>query len=230
MARDVPARTLETVKELKAASWQELEPGLRVLRISPRAGQVVTAFGISPERFVFSIALQNRPEGERVSSAGERTGAVIAVNAGFFGINEAGSLFPVGYMRHGGKRLSKGWTNAGGFISFRNGTLELTPVRSGTPKGNFDVLQSKPLMIEPGKRWAMRTNRENVKYRTILCTKEIGEILIAVISRGGMSLFEAGWLMRSPDVGGFFDCSSAIALDGGRSTQMWGCRKTGMEF
>ena len=221
MASDVPPRTKMTVEALKAASWEQHEPGLRTLRVSTPAGLVMTAFGIDPERFSFSIEQQSIPEGERVAAVGERTNADIVVNGGFFSIDDDGNLSPVGYLRISGNRLSRGWPDAGGFITLRNGVPGLVPVASGTPKGNFDVLQSKPLMIEPGRKWAMRTNRGNLKFRTLLCIMDNGEIVISTITRGGLSLFEAGWLMRSQKSGGFFDCDSAIALDGGRSTQMW---------
>ncbi len=218
----MPPRSAKTLKALQAADWQEMEPGLRVLRISGDSNLIMTAFGIDPGRFSFSVELQNNPEGERITSVGERLNPVLAVNAGFFAIGEEdGKLSPVGYLRLNGKRYSKGWTDAGGFITLKDGIPDLIPVTDGTPQGAFDVLQSKPLMIEPGKRWAMRTNRGNTKYRTLLCIRDDGEIVLTTITRGGLSLYEAGWLMRSQNVGGFFDCDSAIALDGGRSTQMW---------
>lgn len=184
-------------------------------------GLVLTAHGISPEHFRFSIALQNDPGGERVGSAGNDRAAVLAVNGGFFATTGEGMLSPVGYLRVGGNRLSKGWTDAGGFIAIENGRVSLTPVIAGTPQGDMDVLQSKPMMIEPGRRWAMRTNRKKLKRRTLLCLRDSGEAVLIIISRRGMSLYEAGWMMRSPDVGGYFDCASAVALDGGRSTQVY---------
>lgn len=198
-----------------------MEPGLRVLRITTVDGLVLTAHGISPEHFRFSIVLQSDPGGERIGSAGNDRGAVLAVNGGFFATTGEGILSPVGYLRVNGNRLSKGWTDAGGFISIENGRVSLSPVAGGTPQGDMDVLQSKPMMIEPGKRWAMRTNQGKLKRRTLLCMKDDGEVVLVIVSRVGMSLYEAGWLMRSPDLGGYFDCASAIALDGGRSSQVY---------
>ena len=36
-----------------------------------------------------------------------------------------------------------------------------------------------------------------------------------------LSLYEAGWALRGEEWGGWFDCDSAIALDGGGSTQLY---------
>ena len=46
-------------------------------------------------------------------------------------------------------------------------------------------------------------------------------MLIVLVSGQGLSLFEAGWLLRGENWGGWFDCDSAIALDGGGSTQLY---------
>ena len=192
-----------------------------MLRATTETGLVLTAHEIQQKHFRFSIALQSDPGGERVGSAGNDRAAIMAVNGGFFATTEEGNLSPVGYLRINGERLSTGWRNAGGFISFNDGRISLSPVAAGIPKGRVDVLQSKPMMIEPGGIWAMRTNQGKLKRRMLLCTKDDGVVVLIIISRVGMSLYEAGWLMREREVGGYFDCDSALALDGGRSTQAY---------
>ena len=218
---DSPAKTSKVVTSLNASSWQQLESGLQVIRAMTEEGIVMTAFKISPDEFTFSIALQNDKTGSRVKEIGEQEGAVIATNAGFFAITETSTLYPIGYLRLGGKVHSKGWPSAGGAIAFKSKGLQFSPSHIGLPAGDFDVIQSKPMLIEPGGNWAMGSNAGSAKPRTLLCALKDGNIILATITRVGLTLFEAGWVMRAPGDGGYFGCDAALAFDGGRSTQVW---------
>ncbi len=216
-----PEQASKVVVSLQAAQWQELEGGLQVIRAVTEGGVVMSAFKISPDNFTFSISLQNDVSGSRVKQIGEEEGAVVATNAGFFASTDKSILYSVGYLRLNGKVYSKGWPSSGGVVSFKPEGLELTPTHKGLPAGEFDVIQSKPMLIEPGGKWAMGSNTGLAKPRTILCRLSNGDIILSTISRFGLTLFEAGWLMRSQANGGFFGCDAALAFDGGRSTQMW---------
>ncbi len=220
-AKAVPPKTRVLVQALDQAGWQSLETGLHAIRVITPDGLVFTAFRISPEHFDFSLALQESPKGERAKDIGEREGAVLVVNGGFFAIAESGRYFPVGYLRYGGKRFSRSWPNTGGIAVFGKSRLSILPIQQGIPDTNEDVVQSKPMMIEPGGKWAMRTDVGNSERRTLLCRMDSGDIIIGLITRSGMSLYEAGWLMREKQAGGFFGCDAAMALDGGGSTQSW---------
>lgn len=218
---NAPRPTAAAVQALEQASWREVEDGFSILRAITQDGLLVTAYRISPNRFSFQIGLQANPTGSRAREIGERTGAVLVVNGGFFASRGNGELYPIGYLRVDGKVLAKGWPSAGGLIVLATGGPHLLPSHGGIPKSGGDVLQSRPMLIEPGGRWAMGSNLGEAKLRTMLCRRENGEMVVVVISRRGLSLFEAGWIMRNPRNGGFFGCDSAIALDGGRSTQVW---------
>lgn len=215
-----PKDSAKVVRALNASQWQELEDCLQVIRAMTEDGVEVKAFRISPENYAFSIELQSENSGSRVKEIGEQVGAVVAVNAGFFATTGS-SLYSVGYLRLNGQVKSKGWDNSGGIVSFKPDGIELTPTHAGIPGGDFDVIQSRPMLIEPGGKWAMGSNSGLSKPRTILCTLSDGEIILATVTRFGLTLFEAGWLMRSKADGGFFDCDAALAFDGGRSTQVW---------
>jgi len=217
----VPRATEPVVKSLKQAGWAELEEGLFLLRTLTPGGVVVTAYRVSPENFEFSIITQSEKTGSRAKDIGEQAGAVLVTNAGFFAINGNSRLYSIGYLRLDGRVLSKGWESAGGTVTFLPDGLSLKPTHEGIPQNDFNVLQSRPMIIEPGANWAMGSNFGAPKLRTLLCTLESGEVILATISRVGLTLFEAGWLLRSVEDGGFFGCDAAIALDGGRSTQLW---------
>jgi exopolysaccharide biosynthesis protein len=220
-ATSVPAATKKLVSSLVAAQWQQVEEGLQVIRAITADGVEMTAFRISPDSFTFSIELQDNVAGSKVKAIAQQTGAVIASNAGFFASRNGGELYSVGYLRLGGEVKSKGWSRAGGILSFLPEGLSLKPSYTGIPDGEYDVIQSKPMLIEPGQKWAMDSNAGSSKPRTVLCTLENGDVILSTISRNGTTLYEAGWVMRARENGGFFGCDAALAFDGGRSTQMW---------
>jgi len=216
-----PSKTSIVAASLEASQWQQLETGLQAIKAMTESGVALTAFKISPENFTFSIALQDDASGSRAKTVGEQQGAVVIANAGFFATKDDGELYSVGYLRLNTNVISKGWPSSGGVLSLKEDGLQLTPSQDGLPAGEFDVLQSKPMLIEPNGKWAMGSNAGSAKPRTILCTLSNGDVILATVTRAGLTLFEAGWLMRSKVEGGFFGCDAALAFDGGRSTQMW---------
>jgi hypothetical protein len=217
-----PPRTVEAREALAAGPWRDIEDGLAVLQAITPGGATLTAFRIAPERFAFAFATQAQAKGERVDVFGPREGAAIAVNGGFFAEQQAsGALFPVGLLRLAGKQLSAPWRATGGYLLLADGVPSIRPAATPPPSSVADVLQSKPLLIEPGGKWAMNSNQGLMRQRTVVCLTAKREAILLIVAGAGLSLFEAGWLMRGAEVGGFFACDSALALDGGGSTQLW---------
>lgn len=219
---DAPAVALDAAKSLGAANWQSVEEGLQVLGAQTAYGIRISAFRISPSQFRFEIGVQAERSGERVGALGERGKAVLAVNGGFFGEKEAGGiLFPVGLLRVKGRNLGQAWPRAGGYLALGEEEVRIVPSRDGPPREPRFVIQSKPMLIEPGGIWAMNANAGPPRPRTLICRLPDGDIVLVVVHGFGLNLFEAGWLMRKADAGGYFGCDAAIALDGGSSTQLW---------
>jgi hypothetical protein len=216
---EAPARAREFAGAILNAGWKDLEPGLSVLNASA-TGVVLVAFRISDAKFSLAVAAQSDPKGEYVDAIGKRSGAVIAVNGGFFGESEKdGALFPVGLLRLANHNHGQEWGSVGGYLAMRPDRTEIRPTRLGSPDYPY-VIQSKPVLIEPGGVWAMNTDNGLSRPRTLVCRRD-GETVVVVAHGLGLSLFEAGWLLREPSIGGAFSCDSALALDGGGSTQLW---------
>ena len=218
-----PERTLDVREALTALPWQALEDGLELKESVSQRGIRIRAFRISLKHFDLGIVLANNAMGERANEIGERSEAVLAVNGGFFGETETErKLYPVGYLRLEGKVHAAPWQTSGGYLSINKDRVSIRPSIEGPGiEGAGDAIQSKPLLIEPGGKWAMNTNQQKLRPRTIVCTFGNDSFLLAVISGSGMSLYEAGWLMRDAGVGGYFGCDAALAMDGGGSTQLW---------
>ncbi|MCF6321111.1 MAG: phosphodiester glycosidase family protein [Rhizobiaceae bacterium] len=216
-----PSRTLQVANYLRDMAFATIVPGLSGLRTVAKNGVEIIALRISPQNFKFGLATQSVEEGERVEVMGARESAQVAFNGGFFSIAASGRKFPVGLLINKDIRSSSRWKKAGGYLVFQDGNISIVPTRQNKVPEGETILQSKPTLIEPGGKWAMNTNSGGSKNRTLVCNTAKGDVIVMVVIGGGMSLFEAGWLMRSSEVGGVFDCDSALAMDGGSSTQIW---------
>lgn len=218
-----PPLATEAVSSLGQSSWEQLAEGIDTIAAATALGTRITALRIDLELYRFEVLRQSGANGERASTMADREGATAAVNGGFFA-NANGVLFPVGMLMDDGVKLSQPWSATGGYLvlpgSAGGETPRIMPSREGLPEWAHEAIQSRPLIIEPGRRWAMRTNDGNQERRTLVCMLDDGKALIMLVTGGGLSLFEAGWILREPRWGGFFDCDAALALDGGSSTQL----------
>jgi exopolysaccharide biosynthesis protein len=216
-----PPRAAEVISTLKFAQWEQLDDGLMLHQAYTALGTRLTALKMSADKFRFSIEQQSSPTGERASSVLERTSGHIAINGGFFGQKNDGSLYPVGQLIDDGVSHSTPWSNVGGYLAIgKEGNPDIIPSSNGLPAGIGDAVQTKPVLIEAGGLWAMNTNGTELARRSLVCILGDGDILLVVVSGGGLTLYEAGWILRSPKWGGFYDCDRAIAMDGGGSTQL----------
>ena len=206
---------------LRAESFQTISPGISAIKTITSSGIGLIALRIKPEGLRFRLIKQTNPKGDWVDDLGTQNNAEIAFNGGFFSINKKGHKVPVGLLTIKDRRYSQPWKRSGGYLEFQDGKLTISQTLGRkVPKGE-NVLQTKPVLIEPGGIWAMNTNKVKLKKRMMVCIDGAGEIIVVAIIGGGLSLFEAGWLMRDEKVGGVFNCDSAIAMDGGGSTQIW---------
>ena len=216
-----PPRAEEAVAALQRASWEQLEEGLSLHQAVTALGTRLTTLKISPRLFRFSIEQQETPMGERAGAVLRRTGGVVAVNGGFFGQKADGQLYPVGELIDDGTSVSGSWSSVGGYLALNDdGVPDITLSSEGAPEWAREAVQTRPVLIEAGGRWAMRTNGTELERRSLFCVLGDGDLLLMVVSGGGLTLYEAGWVLRAANWGGHYGCEKAIALDGGGSTQL----------
>lgn len=216
-----PARAAEVVEALDNALWKELEIGATHIGIQTALGVRLEAFRFQPKYFTFSLEQQNISTGEVVQTLGPRVGAFLAVNGGFFAREADGSLRAVGLLKDDGEIVSRPWRTSGGYLVVEENGLSIWPTKKILKEDIKELVQSRPVIIEQGKRWALNNNLGNIKNRSLVCILPDASIIILTISGQGLSLYEAGWTLRGKEWGGWFDCDSAIALDGGGSTQLY---------
>ncbi len=217
----IPPRALLVANHLRTLSFESVSPGITAIKTVASNGIELIALRIKSTGHKFELIQQSNPQGNRVDEMGKGNDAQIAFNGGFFKINKDGHKVPVGLLAIDDKRYSSAWKKSGGYLIFRGGNISILETAGNPVPVAEEILQSKPVLIEPGGNWAMNTNRAIPKKRTLVCIDDAGDFIVMAIVGGGLSLFEAGWLMRSKRVDGFFGCDSAIAMDGGGSTQIW---------
>jgi hypothetical protein len=216
-----PPHASEVVGELERASWETVSDDLSLLEVSTALGTRITALRFNLEAYSLAIEQQQKPKGERASRVIERLGAEVVVNGGFFSIGPDEELKPVGMLILDGEARSTAWTRDGGFLALNlEGIPSITLSKEGPPMWAANAIQSKPVLIEPGGKWAMNTNGTDLEARTLFCLLPGKEAALVLVHGGGLTLFEAGWMLRAKKWGGYFGCDSAIALDGGSSTQL----------
>ena len=130
---NAPSGILPVINALEQSRWEQLQDGLAVKRALVPGGLIVTAYKIDPRHFSFSVSVNASDKGSTAKSIGEREGAVLSTNAGFFAISSSGDLYPVGYLRIDGSVLAKSWSDAGGTISFVDGGVRLLPTSLNAP-------------------------------------------------------------------------------------------------
>lgn len=168
---------------------------------------------------------QNRPTSEMA----QESGALAAVNAGFFDMKEGGS---VTYLKMDGQILGdtlkwrRNQNLNGALIIKTNGRVEMELAGSNSSytrdKKIDDVLVTGSLLIDEGEMLELPDNSfvRNRHPRTCLGIVNKHKVLLVTID--GRSTEAAG--MSLPELQEFLEslgCREAINLDGGGSTTMW---------
>ena len=167
------------------------------------------------------------------SRLAQDSGALAAVNAGFFKIREGrGSAT---YLRVRGRTVddmpAQGHPRLNGALILRADGHGAPGIEYARPNAAYNadttgqtVLVTGPVLLLDGKAQALESEPEfNVKRhpRTCACTRGRNRLLLVTVDgrhenqADGMSLFELTGLMKT------LRCRNAINLDGGGSTTLW---------
>lgn len=224
------------VKEFKGISWkkEKLAPGL-VLKsthtiLFDSLWQNINVLCVNIKRRKVSLQYNNA-RNAKLSSQVQGTGALAAVNGGFFNIREGGS---VTYIRANGVITEKDtavlWTRnsnmTGAVLIDGNGKVQIDSARTNawydSNPGYVDVLVTGPLLLLNCVRQSLpSTSLVTVRHpRTVIGIKGRHRIVLLTLDgrtkeARGLNLHELTDLMLS------FKCTNAVNLDGGGSTTMW---------
>jgi tetratricopeptide (TPR) repeat protein len=202
--------------------WKRLNEAIELKVIDDRDYDIhLTAWRIDPKTVELKVAVQHESHGDFVQEIRRRESAILAVNAGFFDRDSDNHLNPIYALKVGGTILNpyRGETTGGALAIDDAGAHILT---AQSIEANWeharDLVYSKPVMLEPGRKFAMIYNDYDRRSRTAVCTTSDGKFIVLVVS-GGVSLFELADFLRDRDGRQGLPCDAALALTGGPSAQ-----------
>jgi uncharacterized protein YigE (DUF2233 family) len=207
----------------QSAHWRTLAKSLRVKTIKLESYDIVVhAWSAEPADVRVSIAASSTPFGSTAAELRREHNAVLAVNGGFFDIDGQSRLSPTGLLITQGRLLnpaSDKRKGGSGIIYSRQGSIDIDFVETASDLRDMEAaVQVGPLVVDPGGKNGIRRNDFDRQNRSVVCRQAGGTVAIIVIT-GGLSLYETGELLASPEADGGFGCDRALNLDGGPSTQ-----------
>ena len=169
----------------------------------------------------------------KTSQFAKQENAIIAINGGFFDMDNGGSATYLEaqdsvFHRHklGGEKWAiANWAKTGAIVIDKKGHLKIEAAQSQAfyeqSKAEESVLITGPLLIEKGIKLALPKKDFITKRhpRTCLCETTNAFLMFTIDGRKhfakGMSLLELQTFLMQQQ------CINAINLDGGGSTTMW---------
>lgn len=203
---------------------QELEPGFSFAKVNSKDyGIELRIWAVDIVRFNIGLVEQKDSHGSDIAELLEDAGAILAVNGGFFDIDNSKRLNPAGvFVVNGIIRNASQNRQSGALISDPKGVKIIWAKDLGMLATYNFALQTGPILVEgPGKLGIKRNDYDRLN-RAAVCARD-GEIVFVVLHglHGiGLSLYEFAELLAARQIDGGLGCNLALNLDGGPSTQV----------
>jgi tetratricopeptide (TPR) repeat protein len=203
--------------------WERLNQSIELKVVDDRDYDIhVFAWRIDPKDVTVKLVAAGASKGDYVQEIRQRENAVLVVNAGWFSSDNDNNLSPDYALKVGGTILDpyRGET-AGGALAIEDAAIRiLTPTQIAEHLARAsDLVYSKPVMIEPGQKFAMMYNDYDRRSRTAVCTTPEGRVILIVVT-GGVSLYELAEYLSDRYGRQGMPCDAALALTGGPVTQV----------
>jgi len=202
--------------------WERLSENIELKVVHDRDYDIhVFAWRVDPKGVALKLAIGQESKGEYVQDIRRHENAILAMNAGWFSSDNENYLSPDYALKVSGTILNpyRGET-AGGALAIEDGGVRiLTPqqIEENLAKAR-DLVYSKPMMIEPGRKFAMIYNDYDRRSRTAVCTTREGKFILVVVT-GNVSLYELAEFLSDRYGRQGLPCDAALALTGGPVTQ-----------
>lgn len=215
-----------TASKKPTYTWRTLKEGLSYAKIFHNAGSqeaprltTLHTFRIDPKQFRIDVitAKKNKKYGEPVSDMAKHARALIGINGGFFTPEHKS----IGLLVKSGKKINPmHYTSWWSVFGIRGNTPIILPQwQVKSTRGFKMALQAGPRLVVNGRIPKLK-NRKNAARSAVGIT-QTGKVIIVVTEGAGISLTDMAQLMhRSRFINGL-GCPNAMALDGGRSSQLY---------
>jgi hypothetical protein len=210
--------------QLQTSNWSALPNHVLFKEVTvPSYGIEIKAWSFSPAEHRLDVVASNDDTGSTAQQIRLASGAILAINGGFFDIDQNSRLTPSGLLISRGRKISatsdrrKGGS---GVIYEKAGAVAIDFIEKFEMDNSVTAaVQVGPLVVDPGGKNGIRRNDHERQNRSAICKDQHGRITIVVVT-GGLSLFELGEVLSARESDGGFACERALNLDGGPSTQV----------
>lgn len=202
----------------RAGDWETTAAGLQYRALDLSISGLVPAgrahvFRFSPERYELRI-LSAGEDGADVASLARGTGALLAVNGGFF----LPGFKPLGLLVSQGRQLNPLRRADWGVFYVANREAGLVHRRDWkTPRGLEFAIEAGPRLVVGGRVLKLK---EQVARRTALGITGDGRVVV-VVTESPVLTATLAELLALPESKGGLGCREALNLDGGSSTQLY---------
>lgn len=196
--------------------WQSIQPGLEYRYYSPHliptTASSVYAFRIDPNHFQLRL-INAKSLGQKaayVNDFAKKSGALIAVNGGFFSTDKE----ELGLRVQNGKIISPlrnvSWW---GVFYIQNNIPKIAAMKNFHMQNNIEfAIQAGPRLLVNNQQLKLTPGRD---LRSALCIDPQNHIIIAVTNNLPLTTNQFASVLQK------FGCTDALNLDGGNSAQVY---------
>jgi uncharacterized protein YigE (DUF2233 family) len=209
--------------ELLSSSWRALQPGLQFKELILKEYNIhLLLWRADLGNFALHLAKAITARGNSVSEIRELHDATLAANGGFFEMDADNRLLPSGLLIINGKMLSP-YNDANkkltGVLAVTRDKVQIINASPTIDSSQYIfAVQSGPRLVEADGRMGIYGNDWNRQERTAICISG-NLIIVAIIKGSGLSLYEFASLLIEKVKDGGPECTVALNLDGGPSSQ-----------
>lgn len=192
-------------------TWQRLSSGIerRIYRSeeNEKAYEFVV-YRLNNKLFQLDLAYNQTPK--RLEDWQKELGSILTINGGYF----TEFLVPTGLFIDQGRIINEEAydLDRSGTVAIENGQLRFLSSLPTNTSG-LDLFQSFPLLINDGTA-AITSDSEKTARRTVIGTDKEGRVLLLIVDKTPLSLYELALVLESTDL----NVSKALNLDGGPSS------------
>lgn len=219
---------------LRGKNWIQLRDGLSYLEVGvPGLTLNLRLWSVDPRKLRIRVVEQGSPFGISVRELLHDERNLVAIQGGFFEMDEGKRLSPAGALVIDGVVRNGVFNRQSGALVYIGGRYDIVWAKEITALGNQSlVLQSGPILVEAPGQNGIKSNDFDRLNRSAVCLSKGAVILVSLYGEKGkgLSLYEFASFLTTGEKDGGVGCEKALNLDGGPSVQAAFKRDGGVQF